>query len=106
MTIHVRGELLGGKQEGLWEEYYEFPYFMKAMNRFKNGLMEGTQMSWHPNGQLHTWIEYSGGHLHGDMKLYDIERTLIYHAQYEYGTCIKIKIDLDSSINGKSPLPN
>jgi hypothetical protein len=34
-SIHVRGELINEKQEGLWEEYYESPYFMKSLNHFK-----------------------------------------------------------------------
>lgn len=103
-AIHVRGMLVDGKQEGLWEEYYENPYFMKAMNRFSNGLMEGTQMSWHPNGHLHTMIEYSQGHLHGEMRVFDTQRILVFHAQYEMGNCIKIDIDTLSSDQSPSPI--
>jgi antitoxin component YwqK of YwqJK toxin-antitoxin module len=94
LSIHVRGELVNGKQEGLWEEYYEFPYFMKSMNRFKDGFFHGMQMSWHPNGHLHSMIEYEDGHLHGETKLYDTNRTLVYHAIYEKGSLIKVKVEV------------
>lgn len=92
-TIYVRGELVDGKQEGLWEEYYEHPYMMKLMNRFRNGLLDGTQMSWHPNGHIQGVTNYKDGHLHGEAMIYDITRTLIFHAQYENGTCTKIEVN-------------
>lgn len=91
-AIHVRGTLLHGKQDGLWEEYYESPYFMKALNTFKHGLFHGTQMSWHPNGYLHSMIEYADGHLHGQTKVYDDKKTLVYHAEYSQGELVKVEV--------------
>ena len=86
--------IINGKLEGLWEEYYEFPYFMKTMNRFRNGLLDGKQISWHPNGQLHSMIDYVEGHLHGEVKLFDTSRILIFRARFEAGKCINVEVDL------------
>jgi hypothetical protein len=39
-------------------------------------------------------IEYEDGHLHGETKLFDTQRTLVYHAIYEKGTLIKVKVEV------------
>jgi antitoxin component YwqK of YwqJK toxin-antitoxin module len=92
-SIHRRGYILNGKQEGLWEEYYEEPYFMKTLNRFRGGLPDGTQIYWHTNGGLQSIIQYKEGHLHGDIRIYDTERKLLFRGEYCEGICVKIDVD-------------
>ena len=39
-------------------------------------------------------IDYVEGHLHGEVKLFDTSRILIFRARFEAGKCINVEVDL------------
>lgn len=69
-------------KHGLWENYYESGR-LKSRETFKNGMLEGVVIKFHPNGQLAGIHHYENNLLHGLSHNFE-PKNYIEMSWYEY----------------------
>ena len=62
--IEYEGEILNGKIEGSWTNYWENGEIYGKM-KYENGLRHGAFFTFHENGELHQQCRYARGKLDG-----------------------------------------
>ena len=82
-----KGNLVDGKAQGLWENYYENGQLMRKDN-YKNGEKHGLQESYHENGQLSLKLNYKDGKPHGLMEFFDKGGSVSSSYKFENGEMI------------------
>ena len=123
--IFTKGEIIEGKKEGLWKEWYSTDkQFFEG--HFLNGLGDGTHIWWHPNGEMlakgnyfegkrhglfkkwyetgsiHQKLNYQFDNLHGEQIQYDASGKITLKSVYDKGKLIcKLTYNASGEIYGK-----
>jgi antitoxin component YwqK of YwqJK toxin-antitoxin module len=75
-------------KNGLHETYYEDGIQLKEKCYYIDDVLDGSYISYHPNGQKDIVTNYKNGKCHGQYKRFDDDGRLIVSKYYNYGNLI------------------
>jgi antitoxin component YwqK of YwqJK toxin-antitoxin module len=81
-SIHMRGTLLEGKRNGVWNTYREdgMPW---SQVQYDSGTKEGLFRTWHVEGVPHIEGQHLGGEPSGTWRFYGTDGQLVHTEDYD-----------------------
>lgn len=81
MTLRSRGDIVGGRRDGLWQYYYENGN-LQSEATYVAGREEGDYRVFRENGVPYYIGKYSNGVRTGTWEVYDMEGNLVQQKEY------------------------
>ena len=84
VTGRVKGQIIKGKREGEWLQYYANGS-LESKSNYKDGKEEGEVFWYYQNGRLEISGNYKDGKEEGGFISYDVNGRIVYKYNYKLG---------------------